>query len=363
MNTKILILIGDVGSGHRSCANALVDDLSTRGYKDIKIIDILSSDKNYFTGNGDGLHRLVTRFKVIEYIHNLLFRLFCHSHLLYLIFERYLVLFLYPKTKKKIDSFEPHIILSIHPISSIILSRYKKDNPQIFSCTIISDLSTVFRGWADKNADAVFCATSDAEDELINYGVNKKKIMCPFYPIHTKYQKSGQINSDQNNILVLGGGIGIVSMQKVIEEVTEAFSYKYKIIVVAGNSKEFGQYLAEKYKSNDNFQVLGFVNNLEEYMMNADLIISKPGPASILEIEALGKKALFTRKVGFQEIGNVNYLLKNPNFRHLGRNLKYLRRYLEILLTSEYIDNWEAKNKISFASSIIDKIEALQKIK
>ncbi|MFA5623299.1 MAG: hypothetical protein WC981_03665, partial [Candidatus Dojkabacteria bacterium] len=63
--------------------------------------------------------------------------------------------------------------------------------------------------------------------------------------------------------------------------------------------------------------------------------IAKPGPATLLEIERLGKKAIFTRPVGYQEWGNVEYLLQNPNFIYIGNEYNLIEGEIKELLEKE----------------------------
>ena len=56
---------------------------------------------------------------------------------------------------------------------------------------------------------------------------------------------------------------------------------------------------------------LGFVTNMAEYMVGADLLISKAGPGTIAEAAALGLPVLLTSYLPGQEEGNIDFVLKN----------------------------------------------------
>ena len=56
---------------------------------------------------------------------------------------------------------------------------------------------------------------------------------------------------------------------------------------------------------------LGFVTNMAEYMVGADLLISKAGPGTIAEAAALGLPVLLTSYLPGQEEGNLDFVLKN----------------------------------------------------
>lgn len=56
---------------------------------------------------------------------------------------------------------------------------------------------------------------------------------------------------------------------------------------------------------------LGFVTNMAEHMVGADLLISKAGPGTIAEAASLGLPVLLTSYLPGQEEGNVDFVIKN----------------------------------------------------
>ena len=56
---------------------------------------------------------------------------------------------------------------------------------------------------------------------------------------------------------------------------------------------------------------LGFVTNMAEYMVSADLLLTKAGPGTIAEAASLGLPVLLTSYLPGQEEGNVDFVLQN----------------------------------------------------
>eukprot|EP00548_Thalassiothrix_antarctica_P009030 CAMPEP_0194155750 /NCGR_PEP_ID=MMETSP0152-20130528/65746_1 /TAXON_ID=1049557 /ORGANISM="Thalassiothrix antarctica, Strain L6-D1" /LENGTH=560 /DNA_ID=CAMNT_0038862875 /DNA_START=113 /DNA_END=1795 /DNA_ORIENTATION=- len=56
---------------------------------------------------------------------------------------------------------------------------------------------------------------------------------------------------------------------------------------------------------------LGFVNNISEYMVAADILVTKAGPGTISEAASVSLPVLLTSFLPGQEEGNVDYVLKN----------------------------------------------------
>jgi 1,2-diacylglycerol 3-beta-galactosyltransferase len=56
---------------------------------------------------------------------------------------------------------------------------------------------------------------------------------------------------------------------------------------------------------------LGFVTRMAEYMVAADVLVSKAGPGTIAEAAAVGLPVMLTSFLPGQEAGNVDYVLDN----------------------------------------------------
>jgi len=56
---------------------------------------------------------------------------------------------------------------------------------------------------------------------------------------------------------------------------------------------------------------LGFVTNMAEYMVAADLLVSKAGPGTIAEAASVGLPVLLTSYLPGQEEGNVDFVIEN----------------------------------------------------
>ncbi|MPN63986.1 Processive diacylglycerol beta-glucosyltransferase [bioreactor metagenome] len=83
------------------------------------------------------------------------------------------------------------------------------------------------------------------------------------------------------------------------------------MVVIAGRDKERQKNLKLKFDSlGFEGRVVGFVNNIDEYMKVADLLISKAGGLTTTEAITLGLPMLIVRPTPGQEDGNTDYLIK-----------------------------------------------------
>ena len=81
---------------------------------------------------------------------------------------------------------------------------------------------------------------------------------------------------------------------------------KYQLLIVCGHNKKLYERL--KPKAKDNTYVLGLVDNMDELMSVANVMVTKPGGLSIAE--ALVKKLpmIFFSAIPGQETNNIKVL-------------------------------------------------------
>lgn len=365
---KILILLADVNNGHRSAANALINvfDKKYKGKFDIEVEDLFKwADVEPFN-TSDASYSLFTRNSTLLRISNFFFKLF-NTEFVYNFFYKYTNNRLYIEAYKLIKKEKPDLIISVHPIVSMVVKELKKQTNLFKSVTVITDLITLMRGWADDASDLVICPTMDAVNTLVRYGVDINKITYPLFPINPNFNeirdkkkilKEVGLSSEKPIILITGGGGGTSTMFKHIKELAKR--EELQLLIVTAKQEVLRSELELRFKKNKNVKVMGYVNNMQDLMSIADIIIGKPGPATILEIELLNKKAILTNPVGEQEVGNINYALRNPRFRYVGKDFSKLDDVIEDLLkASTFNSHDKPRRKKNESEIIVDSIVKL----
>jgi len=181
-----------------------------------------------------------------------------------------------------------------------------------------------------------------------------------------EYQKEMRrelgLDPDKPMVMLMGGGEGVGSLATIVDEMYSSFSKQgldVTICVVCGRNEKlkksledrdwvavlqaehkpkrrhrilrfFGrrhqsrkiQESLDRAASHDgeemtsrpgNVEVvgLGFVTRMAEYMVAADLLVSKAGPGTIAEAAAVGLPVMLTNFLPGQEAGNVDYVIEN----------------------------------------------------
>jgi len=164
------------------------------------------------------------------------------------------------------------------------------------------------------------------------------------------------VDTEKAMVLVMGGGEGVGSLAQIVDELYASFSKQgvdATICVVCGRNEKLKKRLADRdwqkvlqgdHKPKRRFSRLfrrrrsreieaslersaehendphptgkvtvvglGFVENMAEHMVAADLLISKAGPGTIAEAAAVGLPVMLTSFLPGQEAGNVDYVLE-----------------------------------------------------
>ena len=118
-------------------------------------------------------------------------------------------------------------------------------------------------------------------------------------------------NPAKKMLLILGGGDGIPKGEKIIEELLRS-KINYEIGIVCGKN-ELLQRGAENLKKKYNAEYLkiyGYVDFIYELINISDVVLTKCGASTIMEILNLKKVPVVNDYIWEQEQGNVDYLIE-----------------------------------------------------
>ncbi|HSW54813.1 MAG TPA: glycosyltransferase [Ignavibacteriaceae bacterium] len=116
---------------------------------------------------------------------------------------------------------------------------------------------------------------------------------------------------DKKMLLILGGGDGIPKGEKILIELLKS-KPDYEIGIVCGKN-EILQKGAERLKikyNADNLKIYGYVDFIYELINNSDVVLTKCGASTIMEILNLKKVPIVNDYIWEQEQGNVDYLIE-----------------------------------------------------
>ncbi len=158
-----------------------------------------------------------------------------------------------------------------------------------------------------------FVPSCEIKNRFVQKGIHPSKIKVTGVPISKNFNvNSKYITSGKYKLLLLGGGRGLFDVSEEfmywIDNFIENYKENLEITIVTGSNSKLYSNLTEK-KPLNNIKVLGFINNMYELLEESDLIITKPGGATLFEaIYANTPVIVKSPKVG-QEIENAKFII------------------------------------------------------
>lgn len=235
---------------------------------------------------------------------------------------------------KKIDNLlsknKTDLIISVFPTCSQYISAYKRIvNNNIILNTCITDVD-VNEEWISDETNLYFVASEKTKKDLMSKGVKENKIIISGIPVKSCFTASAPQNP-KKNILIMGGGLGLIpSADKLLNELENNPIINTNIIV--GNNEKLYNKLSSIYK---NINIIGFTNEVDKYMKEADLIVTKAGGITMSEAINTETPLFIIKPFLSQEIGNAQYIEDNKIGHVLWNKKENIIEDIFILLNNE----------------------------
>ncbi len=306
---KVLIIHASAGAGHRRAAEAIYNYLKEfRPELELILLDALDKTNALFkfdyTKGYSFLINYATRlwqwaFLVTDsrfirplsrWIARLLNQINSQNLIRYLIAEN------------------PDVIVSTHFLPSELAAGLKVKN-KIHSklITVITDYG-VHPFWISSGTDLYVVASDFTKARLGLEGVELDKIKVLGLPFDPKFlqkfdrqdlcRKLG-IEPEKFTVLLITGSFGLGP----IEEIVQALYQDCQLLVVCAGNKKL--YARLQKKNLQNVKVFGYILNTEELMAVSQVIITKPGGATITEVLVRELPPIFISAIPGQETANV----------------------------------------------------------
>lgn len=289
------------------------------------------------------------------------------------------------RIRKRIASYEPDVVISVHPAMNYTPIRSlrhiaEETGNHIPFYTVVTDLGSGHCTWFHKTVDKMYVASDrirrlakrrgrTPDDKIVmtglpirnDFAVQAAKMGDRTTEAGRAYQAKMKtqlgLDDDKPVVLVMGGGEGVGSLSKIVDELYTSFFKRgidATICVVCGRNEKLQNQLKHKDwtlvgtrtqkvrkrarmpffgqrrrsvaiqkalkrakkegppESPGKVKVvgLGFVTNMADYMVASDVLVSKAGPGTIAEAAAVGLPIMLTSFLPGQEAGNVDYVLE-----------------------------------------------------
>ncbi|WDL96836.1 MGDG synthase family glycosyltransferase [Alicyclobacillus sp. ALC3] len=332
---KVLLVTASYGEGHNQAAHAVAEALEAEGATP-RIVDYT-----------DLLHpavRSLTKFTLLQGVQRVpaLYGVFYRSMSRMdpsSSIQRQMHHLGMQQLKKFLASWQPDVVASTFPSPAGVVSELRRTGrTRLPNAAIITDYT--FNGqWIAENIDAYYVPVESATRDFVEHGVPTERLHTYGIPIRSRFNES-QVRSllrsrmllrqeqglrpDKPLILLMGGGAGLlgdpVNWQRLVQRLDAQF------VIICGNNVRLRKLFAPLVC--DRVRVLGYVQNVEDWMAMADLIVTKAGGITVTESLAMELPMLIYRPIPGQEVENARFAL-STGAAELATNLAQAEAFLE----------------------------------
>ena len=330
---KILILSTVyTGGGHSSVAASLVEQLAKRDVETV-VVDgfdlggmtglIIGRSYGFFTRNFPNL---------FEMYYNWVNRqpAAMDGFIINRIKRRFLAL---------VSDFRPDLIVSVHPafVGSILTILEQASQP-IPLATVVCDLVTFSRLWADHRSEMIFCPGEEAAATCRSWGIPAEKITVSGFPIRERFapplpafKNAEPVEGRSWRFLLTSGGEGSGPLERIAARLLHHFSCQ--VTILAGRNRSMLRRLSHTLQRQypNRVTLHGYLDNVEEIIHSHDVGFFRASPNLMLEAINCHLPLVITGALPGQEADNPAYFAAR-NVAVICSNLEELPAVVKELL-------------------------------
>lgn len=242
---------------------------------------------------------------------------------------------------------EPDAIVCTYPTIAGILAQLKRN--RLISAPLITVVTdyTVHNQWIHPGVDLYLVGCKEVYDGLISRGVDPTQIFISGIPVRTKFERNLDkeeifanlnLHSDLPTFLIMGGAYGVLSEMKLLQKILSNMEHPCQAIIVCGKNKKLYNSLDPLVKKSINSIVrLGFVDNIDELMTVADVIVTKAGGLTVSEALTKSLPMVIYRPIPGQEERNALYIQKAGAGKIIYSKAEFEKTLYELILYPEEV--------------------------
>jgi len=314
---RVLILSVSAGYGHHAAAMALADELGARGVQ-AAIADLyqyVSRIQHDIIENGylfsvkhlkKPYHHAYNTLESREGIRRVVSLLTANR-------------FIARRFARYFDEFTPDVIVATHVFAAQVLDVLRGYGFLTVPVVGIVTDYCLHPFWEDvEHIDAIVLPSELMVYAAQRRGIPAEKLLPLGLPVRAAFsvrrsqaearEKLG-LAPDRNTVLVMGGSMGYGSMLTTVSSILD-LGMELQAVCICGSNDRLRRRL-EHLSHRQNLHILGFVNNVDEYMDAADCILTKPGGITVTEALCKALPMVLTDPIPGHEERNVDFLVRN----------------------------------------------------
>ncbi|MCZ8514063.1 glycosyltransferase [Paenibacillus filicis] len=316
---RLLVLSGDFGDGHKQAAVALREACGAQGQR-------MQADIVDFTQQVYPRLHPVMRYSFLKGVEKLpsvygyFFHRTRHTEGLSAPFRMFLELGL-GRLAALIEERSPDAVICTFPLAAAAVSLLKERGQlKVPLVTVITD-HTDHSLWMNPGTDLYLTGSAEAAAALRRRGVHQSAVRVTGIPVRPRFGEPGERDALRRRfglrpelpvVLVMGGGSGMLAKEVRRLLRSEGLYERLQLVLICGSNEglrtDFER--AARGWPPDRVFVLGYVEEIHEWMAAADLLLTKPGGLTTTEAVTMGLPMLLVKPIPGQEEDNAEVLVK-----------------------------------------------------
>ncbi len=203
------------------------------------------------------------------------------------------------------------LIIGTHLFPCVALTALKKENPELKFINVATDYECI-PFWEETNPDVFVIPSELLKPRFIEKKI-KENILLPIgIPVASRFKIKEPVKV-KKQILLTSGSMGFGKIKELVTKILQEIA-KYSLVVICGNNKELQKEL--ETINDERLKVLGFVNNINEYIAESEMVITKPGGLTTTEVAVLRRPLIHMMPIPGVENYNASF------FEEHGMSLK-----------------------------------------
>lgn len=306
---KILIVTASIGTGHTQAARAIDEYVRTMPEAvESEYVDFLSDDVL-------SIDTLVkeTYIKVLDLFpiaYDLLYHV-SQGRKKGSVIQTLVAWGLKRRMLRLIWGKKPDMLIFTHPFPCAAACLLKRQG--LLSIPVIGVITdfAIHQFWIYKQVDAYCLPTQRLAEELARHGIDRERIHVTGIPVRRNFFSDNTAKSAEQRettVLVMGGGLGLGSLQKALERMDSIDSIDRFIIVAGHNAALYEDLIQMKDTLRHPIEIYGYTNEIANLMDRSVLLVTKPGALTCTEAAAKQIPMVFFNAIPGQEEENARYL-------------------------------------------------------
>lgn len=346
---KYLFLYLNTGGGHLAPAKAVAEKIRYKRTAniEIKLFDGLSESniivrKIIEDGYKNAINRAKWFYEFIYALHKI--------KIVSKVTSSLVSYFVIKGIERQILSVKPGKIVVFHfflikPVNEIV-RKYNLDTQVI---TVVTDPFTAHPIWFLQKGQNYIVFSEILKEKCVEKGIDEINLHVFPFVIDSRFSKKVSdainlisrknlgFNPDTKIILILGGGDGMPHGKKILKKLIK-HNLDAEIAVVCGRNKKMYDHITKLKKKTGvtNLKIYGYIDFIHTLVNISDVVITKCGASTFMEILLMGKIPVINNYIWEQEKGNMEFVI-NGKMGIMEKNINRIPQVVNRVLTdNEY---------------------------